>query len=558
MLTTGRTFDLFKTLKMNKVDLKTHPNAEDGSLITYYMNDGGPDAKMIEPWCYNNINLWGTDYPDIQAQAQSDDPFKIARDGSIPPELFRHSPDDIIKFTINPIREALKKDAEQKPPGRSGWDLLMRYDRYSTRGFLGVSHPELRYPLGIPKPPYNYDTIEWLETFNGGTSWYDQAHSETVLESIDFEFNDKTNWYCVLGGAQELAKRMERTLARKPTYGSRVTAIKTRGIMNVSLDITKGPKYLRQASFNAVFNSTALGCMRHMDLREAGLSYPIRQAIRSLGYGTAAKVAIKFKKAWWIHDLKGYSIKKGGLGHSDLALRTCVYPSYNIYDSESKTAVLLCSYTWQQDSQRLASLISNNKDHNVKVSEEYLLKELLIRDLATLHRNPAMSDSAVYRLVRDNYVDHHAFDWSTDPNAAGAFAFFRPQQFSSMWSKIIQPSGDIVVVGEAASPHHAWVVGALESVVHGVYAWLGVNAGLIPEFFDLMRILEKDEPGNPFVGLPPYMDKRMADWHSRIGMLHRETHLETLGEGEASPASLFAGLNLNDPSAEAEGDEKDE
>lgn len=57
-----------------------------------------------------------------------------------------------------------------------------------------------------------------------------------------------------------------------------------------------------------------------------------------------------------------------------------------------------------------------------------------------------------------------------------------------MWNKIVQPSGDVVIVGEASSPHHAWVVGALESVVHGIHAWMGLNVGLVPKFAVAMEI----------------------------------------------------------------------
>jgi hypothetical protein len=38
------------------------------------------------------------------------------------------------------------------------------------------------------------------------------------------------------------------------------------------------------------------------------------------------------------------------------------------------------------------------------------------------------------------------------------------------------PSGNLVVAGEAASPHHVWVVGALESAVVGLYL-VGQSAG---------------------------------------------------------------------------------
>lgn len=40
--------------------------------------------------------------------------------------------------SIEPLREALRRDAEQDPPGREGWNLLMQYDKFSTRQFLGM------------------------------------------------------------------------------------------------------------------------------------------------------------------------------------------------------------------------------------------------------------------------------------------------------------------------------------------------------------------------------------------------------------------------------------
>ncbi|KAF8861208.1 hypothetical protein BDZ45DRAFT_587255 [Acephala macrosclerotiorum] len=531
-----RTFDLFTRLGMKKDDLKTNPDAEDGSIIPYYMKNADTKSSSSEPWRYNDITLWGT-YKSLVAQAADNDPFQMATDGSIPRTILQYSPDEVMNAAIEPFRKALKQDALKTPPGRTGWDLLMKYDTFSTR-----QDPPEPLPEGpIPPPPYNYDTIEWMETFNGGTNWYDQAHSETVLESLDFGFSDDTKWYCILGGAQQLAKKMEAKLSQKPVYNSTVTAIRATGTMQVDVDVVT-PSVKETKKYNGVFNTTTLGCLRRMDLTNAGLTYSTKQAARSLGYGSAAKVAIKFKRAWWIHDLKGYNIKMGGLGHSDLNTRTCVYPSYNIYDDKTKTAVLLNSYTWQQDSERLASLMSTNPDHAQKVKDEAVLKELLFRELVHLHKNNDMTDDELYSLISDNYIDHHAFDWYKEPNAAGAFAFFRPQQFSSMWNKMIQPSGDVVIVGEASSPHHAWVVGALESVVHGIHAWMGLNLGLVPEFAVAMEILEHAKAGIPFVGLPPYMDANISKWHSLLGMIYRQKHLGEMEERQF--ASYFTQLRL--------------
>jgi len=324
---------------------------------------------------------------------------------------------------------------------------------------------------------------------------------------------------------------MEDQLVRKPTYGSTVTRIQAQGHRKIELEYKTGDK-LQTKTYAGVFNTTTFGCLKRIDTTKAGLNYATKQALRSIRYGAAAKVGIQFKSAWWIHKLKSHNIKKGGIGHSDLNMRNCVYPSYNIYDDKSKPAVLLCSYTVQQDAQRIAALISKSSDPAQKLKAEAELKELLINDLVRLHRNSDMTVKKLNDLIRKEYISHHAFEWYQDPHSVGAFAFFRPQQFTGMWSKLIHPSGDFVIIGEAASPHHAWVVGALESAVHGVHTWLEMNKSHISGAKDALKLLETSEDGNPFVGLPPYMDANTSSWQALLAMNTRDEHLSKMKEEE--------------------------
>ncbi|KAK1146648.1 hypothetical protein N8T08_002721 [Aspergillus melleus] len=400
------------------------------------------DAGHREPWCFNNVTKWGNS-DVIRAQAEDQESFNLNREGKIPKNLMNENPADIMDYLTEDIRSKLRTDLEGLEFKDAGWKELMRqYDSMSTRDFLRLgTHPE-KFKDGSNMGPFNHNTVEWMEIFNGGTNWYDQAHSETVLESLDFHYKDNIPWWCIVGGDQQLARAMETSLLRKPTYDSRVTAIEATGRTTMAVKANNGAP----TTYAGVFSSVPLGCLKQIDTSQAGLNYATRQAIRSLGYGAAAKVGMKFKKAWWIHDLGNYNIKKGGLGHSDLSIRTCVYPSYNYEDDADKSAVLLCSYTWQQDAQRMAAFISPDSPE-----KEDQLKELIFRDLARLH-NEAMSEDACYNLIKGNYESHYAYDWYHDPNALGAFAFFRPGQFSSMWNKMIQPSGNLVIIGEAASP----------------------------------------------------------------------------------------------------------
>ena len=363
-----------------------------------------------------------------------------------------------------------------------------------------------------------------------GTNWYDQANSETVLEYLDFDYDAEQypNWWCIEGGAQQLAIRMRDKLkdASVIQYSKRITGINasTPNAAQVQIDRRW------QGTYTGVFNSTALGCMQQMDLSQAGLNYGQKQAIRSLGYGASAKVGMKFSEPWWITK---FGINQGGLGHSDLPMRTTVYPSYNLYDDPGSPAVLLCSYEWQQDAQRISTYISSNTDHTIAIKEEASLKELILRDLALLHSGyPApnnMTPEEVYDMIKPLYVDHYAHDWYHDINTFGAFAFFRPQQFGAMWPYIIQPTPSVAMIGEHASTHHAWVVGALESAVNGVYGWLIQNTnsfygaeGAANVIFNLPKPNPADPSSLPFGGLMTSVSMAQRKWQRIFGLIHEE------------------------------------
>lgn len=77
------TFDLFHQLGMEKTDFKANPEAPDGSLIPYIMQ---PSASSTNPWCFNNVTVWGASYANVQKAASTDDPFNVDADNHISPE----------------------------------------------------------------------------------------------------------------------------------------------------------------------------------------------------------------------------------------------------------------------------------------------------------------------------------------------------------------------------------------------------------------------------------------------------------------------------------------
>ncbi|KAI8316030.1 hypothetical protein K4K61_011058 [Colletotrichum sp. SAR11_59] len=496
-----RTFRLFKFLdiKHGKLGERTSPT-DWPVLIPYYLRDD----KDVCPSYFNNEKKVGRVWEKNEV-----DPYKlnhgISKDQQIPPELLKEDPSKIFQKAIQGFLDTVKEkfhpknaDGGERPRNEKEdkelWSLLMKADQMSVRQFLLSDHN----PDGIPRgPKHSYNTIQWLETATYGTGWYDQSLTEAVLETLDFDVpatdpaNTNDYWWCMDGGAQKIAETMRKRL-KDPSvikYNTQVVGMdanvelneRVRKEMQLNIKDTTNGETLEPQRYFTVFNSATLGATNRMDLSNAGLLWDTKQAIRCLNYGASTKVGIKFKTAWWRKE--PFNIDQGGLARTDLPLQVCVYPSYNIdndLDPMDKPAVLLVSYTWGQTAQRLATLMASKsqKSNEEILNEEAELKDVLLRDLAYLHAdNPSSKKSfrKALDLIKGEYVEHHAYDWYHDPHMAGAFAYFGPCQFSKLYPAITKPnaSGQLFFVGEAASAHHAWVVGALESVIRAL--WLMFN-----------------------------------------------------------------------------------
>ena len=228
-----------------------------------------------------------------------------------------------------------------------------------------------------------------------------------------------------------------------------------------------------QKAYSQVICTVPLGCLAAIDIPTDDLSYMKRLAIRALNYDTSTKIALRFATRWWEDPNimpEGRTIK-GGISSTDLPIRTCVYPSYGFSATSGPLpGVMLASYTWAQDAQRLGGLAQA-----VPGSEsDQLLVDLTLKNLSALH---GVSVEKMGPLQA-----HFAWNWHADPHARGAFALFGPGQFgqsgegNSMFASMKAPGakGKLHIAGEATSAHHAWVLGALNSGWRAVYNALGM------------------------------------------------------------------------------------
>ena len=346
--------------------------------------------------------------------------------------------------------------------------------------------------------------------------------SEVSEDLTELKKPEDWDWWCIDGGSTVLAQEMAKKIAGTIQYKNPVTSIGWDQTQDTH-SITVGVKDVKRSrKYAGVFNSTTLGALQRMDLTEAELNLGTKLAIRTLNYGAACKVGILFSKPWWM--LPPYNINHGGIGHTDLPIRVCVYPSYNLGRTEEaeweepldpdKPAVLLCSYTWEQDASRLGSLIHRNSPH-----DEDSLKKVLFDNLARLHASPEVPKQQVLETIKSTYLEHHAYNWHEDEHASGGVAFFGAGQFQNVFPHLTTPSADgkLFIIGEAASAHHAWVVGALESALRGVFQFITRYAQVYREYDEAMEWLHKDRKreavaseDRPFLPLPQSFETQMA------------------------------------------------
>lgn len=445
-----RTFDLFKRTGV--------------PVIPYYLDSSTGAVKC--PSLYNDRLF-------VPMPGQWD-PYHVAvsNGGSIPDNVVKAGT-TILDTAFKEYKDLMQKDFE------AGFKLLLTQDAFSTREYLKTGG------ANGSATKYDFFSVQWMETLDTSSGLFDQAFSESVIDSFDFDNPaDTVKWSCIDGGTSLVAESMAKMISGTVETGKRVSSIAINRTSDIAGDNTPNMivKCFDEAAprkpYATVFNTTSLACLQRIDVTELELMPSQKDAIRCLHYDDSAKVAIRFKRPWWITDC---GITKGGTANTDLPLRTCVYPSYNLNDGPNNPAVLLCCYVWAQDANRIGSLVREDKP---KAETELL--ELMFRDLALLHQ-----PHITYDQIKAEYEIHHAFSWSHDPYTSGAFALFGPGQFANFFPYLSMPTADskfhskfmftgiapeniltIPVVGEASSAHHAWIVGALNSAWCSVYRFL--------------------------------------------------------------------------------------
>ena len=104
----------------------------------------------------------------------------------------------IVVDVVNPFVQALYDDVKNNTT--TGWDKMSSVHAHSTRSYMNFAYTP-NTSLGIPEEHLSTRVVNWLETFDESTGWYDRAFTETVLEFVASgqigQTGDGINWKCI-------------------------------------------------------------------------------------------------------------------------------------------------------------------------------------------------------------------------------------------------------------------------------------------------------------------------------------------------------------------------
>ncbi|CAM3216839.1 tryptophan 2-monooxygenase [Pseudomonas floridensis] len=213
-------------------------------------------------------------------------------------------------------------------------------------------------------------------------------------------------------------------------------------------------------------NNRAMQMVHWLTDDETFLDRNVSRAVRETHLTGSSKLFILTRNKFWLKEKLPVTIQSDGLVRG-------VYCLDYQPDAPDSFGVVLLSYTWEDDAQKMLAISSKKKRC-----------EILVNDLAAIHPQfarhliPAGGDY-------ERYVLQH--DWLTDPHSAGAFKLNYPGEDSYSQRLFFQPmtannpalDKGLYLAGCSCSFAGGWIEGAIQTAINSACAVLRSTGGTL-------------------------------------------------------------------------------
>jgi tryptophan 2-monooxygenase len=325
--------------------------------------------------------------------------------------------------------------------------------------------------------------VELVKAFGAlgiGSGGFSPLYSIGFLEILRIIANGlENNQKFIPGGVGALTDGFHRTMvpsASGPTSlevkksvrrGHKVTgiALEAGPPKRVQLTVKQGDKFLPPEIFDAVIVATTTKSMQAMGLVKGSdiLAQPVLDAVEKLNMISSSKLFISTQSKFWKTDDEVPAKDRVPANIQTDKLPRGVYA---LDYSGTDKGVVLVSYTWAEDSDKVARI---NK-------QERLAR--FVKELKSAHAGFANSLEP---------VDQQSVDWQNEPGYCGAFKLNLPGQDHLVQSAYFQfqtagteNDNCVYLAGDGISWTGGWTEGALQTALNAVCA-VAKHLGANPE-----------------------------------------------------------------------------
>lgn len=389
------------------------------------------DVKALRDYWHNTYNVAYADMPYQETHSNNNPKTKMEKTT----EDLR---DEILKFGYSEVLAKYNNHSYRRFLEEKGWtetDIELFGAVSGSESLLDLGAPEvfiedaarLWDDTSYYENPIDGEKIVGLKEFTGGMDKF----TEGFLESSDF--------------SDEGGKILDHIV-----YGAKVTHYETTPDCDGNVHVTYVTERGNEERVSCDFVVNAIPFLANRDIQVSPPFSPEKQtAIRDTSYGQSGKIMLEYSKQWWLEPKYAMPENGGGGLVTTKPIRAIYYPSKKHSEVAGSTAgVIIASYTWQQDSMVWGSMSD---------------KERVQRAVDQVEE--------VHPGTKNFFKEGSSVMWQNeDYIGGGAFAFFKPGDYTRLYKSIIQPDGDkndmrFVFCGEHASEIHGWIQGALSSAL---------------------------------------------------------------------------------------------
>ncbi|MFC5648238.1 flavin monoamine oxidase family protein [Paenibacillus solisilvae] len=248
--------------------------------------------------------------------------------------------------------------------------------------------------------------------------------------SSEYSYDQQMMMFHPVGGMDMIAKAFEKRVGHKIKYHAEVTEIRqsSTGVRIVFNDLDKNTA--KEVSGDYCICTIPLSVLKSIP---ADFSPDMAKAISSVGYASAGKIGLQFKRRFWEEDEQIY----GGNTLTNMDITSIYYPPTKYF---SKKGLLLGYYAFGSNADKLGKM-------------SYQEREKLA----------LMQGAKIHPQYYEEFQASFSIDWKKIKYNLGGWVAYSSDDRKTYYPTLCKPDGRIYLAGEHISYITAWQAGAIES-----------------------------------------------------------------------------------------------